>query len=187
MILKRQFASAFCPFKTLNIPQNSTKKQIKQAFLQKAKETHPDLRGGRQEEFLKVRKAYDILTGKQDSYTDSGGSRGRTGTGTDTKDKTYKQERPESFYQNRYAQSEYQQRYARYRATGVGENEPLYGPHWRIVLGISIVSAIAGMGLLNLFEIQRDKFMSDREAAFQKAERFEERAKASRTKLPPKG
>ena len=146
-----------------------------------AKETHPDLARGKEAEFLRIRKAYDILTNKPGAAAD------QTDYTSSRQSRSGSSQQRYSFYQNRHGQSSsYEERYARYRATGVGENEKLYGPHWRIVVGIAIVSATAGMALLNLFEVQRDKFMAGREAAFAEAEMYEQQAISSRTKLPPK-
>lgn len=44
----------------LNIPFAATHEEIKQAYRKKARETHPDV-GGSQDEFINVRKAYDVL------------------------------------------------------------------------------------------------------------------------------
>jgi curved DNA-binding protein CbpA len=50
-------------YKILGIEENVTESDIRRAYIKLAKETHPD-RGGNEEEFKKVNKAYEILIDK---------------------------------------------------------------------------------------------------------------------------
>lgn len=45
----------------LRLPFPYTLEQLNQAYRQRARETHPDVRGGSTGEFLRVRQAYEIL------------------------------------------------------------------------------------------------------------------------------
>jgi hypothetical protein len=52
-------------YKTLGVPKTSTKREIKLAYLQLAKETHPDVNPGdvnAQERFQKIAEAYTVLS-----------------------------------------------------------------------------------------------------------------------------
>ena len=51
----------FDPYNTLGVSANAGTDEIKKAFKERAKETHPD-KGGSAEEFDKVGKAYRLLT-----------------------------------------------------------------------------------------------------------------------------
>jgi curved DNA-binding protein CbpA len=52
------------PYNELDIPENATDEEIKQAFKKKAKSTHPDA-GGDADEFTKINNAYMILSDPQ--------------------------------------------------------------------------------------------------------------------------
>ncbi|HIK33947.1 MAG TPA: J domain-containing protein [Oscillatoriales cyanobacterium M59_W2019_021] len=45
----------------LRLPYPYTLEQLNQAYRQRARETHPDVRGGSTQEFLQVREAYEVL------------------------------------------------------------------------------------------------------------------------------
>lgn len=45
----------------LRLPFPYTLEQLNQAYRQRARETHPDVRGGSTREFLRVREAYEVL------------------------------------------------------------------------------------------------------------------------------
>lgn len=45
----------------LRLPFPYTLEQLNQAYRQRARETHPDVRGGSTDEFLQVRQAYEVL------------------------------------------------------------------------------------------------------------------------------
>jgi len=47
-------------YEILNINENATKSEIRKAYIKLARETHPD-KGGNEEEFKKVNKAYEVL------------------------------------------------------------------------------------------------------------------------------
>lgn len=48
-------------YEDLGIARDATPREILKAFRRKARETHPD-RGGNTEEFVKIQKAYKILS-----------------------------------------------------------------------------------------------------------------------------
>lgn len=48
-------------YKTLNVDKNTTKKEIKKAYRELAKEYHPD-HGGNEERFKEINEAYDVLS-----------------------------------------------------------------------------------------------------------------------------
>jgi preprotein translocase subunit Sec63 len=50
-------------FEILGIPAGSGPDQIKTAYRRRALETHPD-KGGDQKDFIQVKTAYELLTGK---------------------------------------------------------------------------------------------------------------------------
>lgn len=49
----------------LGLQSGASPEEIKKAYRKRAKETHPDKNGGKDEEFKKVSEAYEILTGKR--------------------------------------------------------------------------------------------------------------------------
>jgi len=51
-------------YELLGISKKSTIEEIKEAYKRKAKECHPDVNGGDSSLFLKIKKAYDILSNK---------------------------------------------------------------------------------------------------------------------------
>lgn len=52
------------PYLILGVSSKSSKLEIRRAFLEKAKATHPD-NGGLEEDFILVKKAYDILVNEK--------------------------------------------------------------------------------------------------------------------------
>ena len=52
-------------YKILGLNNNASADEIKQAYKRRAKETHPDLNNGQDEESKKVVEAYEILSGKK--------------------------------------------------------------------------------------------------------------------------
>lgn len=55
---------------TLRLSFPYTREQLNQAYRQRARETHPDIPGGSEREFIQVRKAYEIL--KEELQTENG-------------------------------------------------------------------------------------------------------------------
>eukprot|EP00924_Labyrinthula_sp_SR-Ha-C_P006906 snap_masked-scaffold_8-processed-gene-4.15-mRNA-1 protein AED:0.64 eAED:0.64 QI:0/-1/0/1/-1/1/1/0/166 len=57
-------------YETLNIPQNCSQEEIKTAFHEAAKKTHPDsqLSKSGQDEFLQVKEAFDVLRNPTSRY-----------------------------------------------------------------------------------------------------------------------
>lgn len=53
---------------TLGVTEKSSPQEIKQAYYQIARETHPDLVPGKQEQFIAANKAYQALTGVKPKY-----------------------------------------------------------------------------------------------------------------------
>lgn len=71
------------PYDVLGVNKNSTDKEIKKAFREKAKKHHPD-KGGDEAEFKKINEAYDVLGDKQkraqyDQFGSVGGGMGGNG------------------------------------------------------------------------------------------------------------
>lgn len=59
------------PYKTLNIPQNSTQKEIKKAYYKLAKKYHPDTNQNNKEADLKFReinKAYEMINTEEKKF-----------------------------------------------------------------------------------------------------------------------
>lgn len=53
--------SDFNPYHVLGVDVSATKKEIKAAYRLKSKDAHPDANAGISDEFLRLRKAYDVL------------------------------------------------------------------------------------------------------------------------------
>jgi curved DNA-binding protein CbpA len=63
-------ATVFNPYKILGVKEDATPEEIKGAFRKLSKEHHPDTRNGDSQDFINIKKAYDILTNKKkrDTY-----------------------------------------------------------------------------------------------------------------------
>lgn len=61
-------------YKILNIERTATLEEVKQAYKLRAKETHPDMEGGSEDEFKKVNEAYKVLSNpiRRDKYDNTG-------------------------------------------------------------------------------------------------------------------
>lgn len=56
------------PYQVLQIKRGSSKEEIKKAFFKLAKIHHPD-KGGKQEDFVRIKKAYDTLMAGNEGFT----------------------------------------------------------------------------------------------------------------------
>ncbi|KAJ3304530.1 hypothetical protein HDV03_002739 [Kappamyces sp. JEL0829] len=158
--------TAMNPYECLGLHRNASAAQIKQAYKKRVFECHPD-RGGNQDEFLRVSQAWAILS---DPAKKADWEQGRFRDGASS--------RQDDIHRPSYRDtpSAYDLRYERYRATGEGENPPIYGPHSYIVMGILFVATLSGGILLSIVRHRRLRLSQERDRQHEVAELYEAKA-----------
>jgi len=58
-------SAVFNPYKILGVNEDASRDEIKAAFRKKSKECHPDQNGESSQDFLNIKKAYDILMNEE--------------------------------------------------------------------------------------------------------------------------
>ncbi len=168
ILAKSLFSSASRnPFIVLGLSRNCSQKEVKEAYKRLALASHPD-RGGKQEDFIEISKAYKIL---------SSNSLKSEWEAKQSKEEIWKSPRyhesdtyQSSFYQR--PPTEYDLRQERYRATGEGENPPIYGPHYLIVMGILFAATLSGGVMISIMTSRRMKMVEESARQHELAELF---------------
>lgn len=169
ILAKSLFSSASRnPFIVLGLSRNCSQKEVKDAYKRLALASHPD-RGGKQEDFIEISKAYKILSSnslKSEWEAKQSKEKDIWKSPRYHESDTYQS----SFYQR--PPTEYDLRQERYRATGEGENPPIYGPHYLIVMGILFAATLSGGVMISIMTSRRMKMVEESARQHELAELF---------------